>query len=201
MKQSFVVFFVLLLLGVGVKIFFKIPAAPLYTAPSIKASRELPKNHQLAADDLDLSGMDTSRPSIKDSIRSYVGYHLLTDKTKGQVMAGNELGVGPVVPGLSADSGTLAIPLREDELPLQRLTDAGDRLVFVYPRDSVRTGKPICCHLPVPCKMELAVVAVHRATAGLAGNWILVKVPLLNMAEMVRWAPSKERYILLTGRR
>ena len=165
------------------------PVWRVMAKPNLLYSRSLPANHQLAVDDIDLNHQDSNRVSVHDSVNSFLGCHLVQAKKAGETIRGVDLARTPVVPQPGKDSSIFLLTPGATELPLLQVLDAGEYLQVADTDHDFQPGW-----------LVLRVIAAHRSTSAVPGNWLLVEGPTGKAKENQLRISSKARGILLVNR-
>jgi len=188
--MSYKILWIPLVIVIGALVLFKWKGCtPVWRAVApahLLYSRSLPLNHQITADDINFGQQDTNRVSVHDSLGSFLGRHLIQARKAGEVMRGGDLSRVPPVPVPGKDSSIFLLALSSAEQPLLQLLDGGE---YIQVADTSHLFRPGC--------LLLRVVAVHRATTEVPGNWLLVEGPTAKAVENQFRISASTRMILL----
>lgn len=194
-KALIIIWLLFLVLGGGIKQYFieKNKTPP----PAYKAAKNLETNQQLSLADIETREVDT----INTSLQMLLGRHLVREIKKGAPIRPEDLSLMPVVNFNQSDSSTLVfLNVSEEELFITGMISIGSN-IFLCVADNIPdkdTGAAMNKGSTGNCTPKpLQVFAIHRQTAEVPGNWLILKAPINNTQETGRFIASKNRYIII----
>jgi hypothetical protein len=183
MNRFFTKLWCLILLLTGVKYYWHIGAQKT-PATSAYATMDLPPNHLLIAGDL------------KEPAPNFENHYLITPKKKGDHIQLPDLHSTPILPKHSEDSSIAILPLRDEELKVLEMIDAGALIYLIYSwvadsSDVNKNNMQTSELFPISIK----VIAIHRHYERTDANWIWIQFPVAAYKSVSGFIAAKYRVI------
>lgn len=190
-----IIFFILLLAGVGKLLYLN-----QYPSPEAqwRAVFDLKANHQLEESDLKKPGNDDLDLPLAEKL---IGRYLLSEKKKGEEIKAEDVSENPRLAMAEQGFAAVLYLLNENEVATLEVVDAGSRIYLcaAKPKEQKTTAQPDPEKDSEHClKNPMEVLAIHHKTSESPKDWVILKIPDGQKAEITALMTSEKRLLFFS---